>query len=97
MINRSEYMARRVPHDGYYGQFVTLPVLQLVREHIGIASILCSQDEHFNDIALAHWDAIEPALRQLVSLPPDETWSLSTSCCIAKSAARRIKESETNL
>lgn len=100
---RAEYMAGNCTHDEFYAQFVTLSILELVRSQIGEAKIKKSQDPNLNDIPLAHWDTLYSRMlfcldrkkfKRLSS--PDAPagvmgWSLSDSICIAKEAARQIK------
>lgn len=42
----------------YYGQFVTEETIVDVLRHIGGENLLASTDQHFNDIPMAHWDAM---------------------------------------
>lgn len=85
-------------HHAYFAQFVTLGITRIVRSHIGTARIVASSDPHLNDIPLACWDALHPIMRQSVNraLLRDvgEGWSLGTSVCIAKVAARMIQGAE---
>lgn len=97
-------------HRRYYAQFVTPAVLQLVRSRIGGKTIKQSTDPHFNDIPLSRWDALESSLRLLclscmgdingpVSVNATGqrsiSWSLGDAVCIAKEAARQIKDDHT--
>ena len=99
--------ARTALHHEYYIQFATAGTRQLVRARIGTKAILASQDEHFNDIPLAKWDAMSEAVRSTVNVPALKAaepcdkpkhyrWSLSHGVCIAKAVAREIAESEGN-
>ncbi len=94
-IHRNEYMDGKVSHDEYYGQYLTPEIINLVRNYVTATRIERSADQHFNDIPLRKWDSLEPSLRKLVSGLKEngEAWSLSTSVCIAKAAARAIKAS----
>lgn len=93
-------------HDQFYSQFVTLDILQLVGKQIGIKRIRQSTDPHFNDIPLQKWDRLSDSMRNLIDAklwkqlynttyrPQDQNnfiWSLSCGVCIAKAAARIIK------
>lgn len=99
MIKRSEYVNGRVNHQAYYGQFVTPAVIDLVRTYIGEDKIKKSTDPHFNDIPLRHWDAMSGQIGYLVGHLLGEAngstrgaYSLSDTVCVAKEAARMIKE-----
>jgi hypothetical protein len=102
MIKRSEYMNGRVNHQTYYGQFVTPQVTNLVKTYIGEDKIKNSTDPHFNDISLSKWDRLSQGIIHLVGpriaeanrpSPDAKTGiSLSDTVCVAKEAARRIRE-----
>lgn len=102
MIKRSEYMNGRVVHQTYYGQFVTPGVIALVKNFIGENAIQNSKDPNFNDIPLSKWDWLSQGIIHLVGPRIAEAnrpyqgaktgISLSDICCVAKEAARRIKE-----
>lgn len=81
----------------YWNQFVNDSIINIVRSSIGGDNIKNSVDQHFNDIPLQKWDVLAPSINQCVSrkLLKDtgESLALSTSVCIAKAAARKIKES----
>jgi hypothetical protein len=75
-------MNKEISHQEYYAQFVTKSILDTVRRCIGTSRILKSEDQHFNDIDLKSWDNLYVI-----------NWgSLSDSVCVAKAAARIIKE-----
>lgn len=105
MITRKEYMAsttgksdeeRTALHRAYYAQFVTDAVKRLVVLHIGAERIANSTDPHFNDIPLAHWDALNGLMHMhcaQVAAKVEGGWSLATAVCVAKEAAKQIKES----
>lgn len=100
---RADYMAGNCTHNEFYAQFVTPAILQLVKSQIGKARIKKSQDPNLDDIPIAHWDTLYSRMlfcldrkkfKRLSS--PDAPagvmgWSLSDSICIAKEAARQIK------
>ena len=96
-------MNRECTHDEYHSQFCTPAVIAHVRRAIGEEKIKESRDVHFNDIPLRKWDALEPIMRLLSkramlqaapvdSKPNQYFWSQSDGVCIAKQAARIIKE-----
>jgi hypothetical protein len=84
-------------HRVYYAQFVNDSVRNIVECSIGKKHILASQDPHFNDIALRHWDNLQPYImsacgRGLADANGSGGVSLSDCVCVAKEAARQIKE-----
>lgn len=101
-FNRKQYMAGEISHDDYYGQFVGASVLDLVSRAIGSDRIIRSEDEHFNDIPLSLWDALHPGIRRICGLAISESnsstssgsggVSLSDTVCVAKAAARQIRD-----
>ena len=100
---RADYRAGNCTHDEFYAQFVTPAILELVKSQIGEAKIKKSEDPNFNDIPLARWDILKDGIflrldkkkfKRLCS--PDApagvmSWSFSDSICIAKEAARQVK------
>jgi hypothetical protein len=99
IIPRKQYMTNEVSHDQYYGQpaFCTPEVKSLVARFIGIGQIVKSTDPHFNDIPLLRWDALHTNIIGLVGKAIAEAngtggISLSDTVCIAKAAARQLKE-----
>lgn len=59
MITRREYMAdSKNLHRVYYGQFITEEMPYIIKQHIGLARLLASKDECFNDISIYKWDAM---------------------------------------
>lgn len=104
-MTRSEYMSACTKTDGdtwalhraYYRQFVTSKVIALVETTIGEGPLLASQDPHFNDIPLAKWDRLHYTLSMDSDVRAkvrdcNDTWSLGTSVCILKEAARILRE-----
>lgn len=105
-MKRSEYLeqytgidpaADMALHRKYYAQFVSEGVRDSVGRAIGVDRIMASTDPHLNDIPLKAWDALhcwiawlcgEYAKHNCISM----TWALSDSVCVAKEAARQIKE-----
>ena len=99
IIPRKSYIDGVVSHDDYYSQpaFCTPEVKSLVARAIGLKRILDSVDPHFNDISLVKWDVLHPAVTFLVGNALREAngtagISLSDTVCVAKAAARIIKE-----
>jgi len=105
VITRKQYLTNKVSHDQYYGQpaFCTPEVKSMVARAIGLKRILESTEPHFNDIPLRQWDDLHPAVILLVGNSLREAngtggiygtggISLSDTVCIAKAAARLIKE-----
>jgi hypothetical protein len=98
-FSRDDYMATppRCTHRQFYGQFVTPYVREFVRAHIGEARIKASTDEHFNDIPLHLWDRLDYNMRAMCEQKlrdAGDFWSLSATVCIAKEAARQIKDGQ---
>jgi len=101
---RKQYLAGECSHNEYYAQFVTSAVIETVKRHIGEDKIAASTDEYFNDIPLHQWDMLERAMRHTMDekafkalacpeAPSGQIyWSLCDAVCIAKQAARMIKE-----
>lgn len=98
MYTRKQYMQKEVTHHEYYSQFVDDQVLSLVRECIGMRDIKASKDPHMNDIPLQRWDSMYPELRYLKAqqmlVADPGGMSLSDGVCIAKAAARILKEKD---
>lgn len=105
-ITRKQYMddysalddAGRVAlHRAYYAQFVTPSIIDYVRQLIGEQAIKTSVDPHFNDIALSKWDHLDILIRPIGArinkeINGQSAWSVSDTVCVAKEAARQIKE-----
>lgn len=95
MFTRKDYLEGRCDHRAYYAQFVSAGVRQCVAQSIGVKCIRASADPYFNDIPLPRWDSvfqpipagIASALRAAGDYP-----TLAGAVCIAKEAARQIKE-----
>ena len=108
---RAQYLNREVDHETYYDQFVNKAVRDTVSLCIGESRIKASTDEHFNDIPLENWDRMSfHKLRDGTVVPailPDWClqavskangsggYSLSDVVCIAKAAARQIRNGVT--
>ena len=98
MITRKEYAGGRYTYEEYYSQFVDHNIKDLVIRSIGLHIIKNSTDPHFNDIPLEKWDRLESSIRSICGKAISEAntgggVSLSDCVCIAKQAARMIKES----
>lgn len=97
MLTRTQYMNKECTHHEYYNQFGKY-LVGLVSAHIGKQRILASTDPHLNDIPLAKWDALHPAI--LMAVGPKLAKansggiSLSDTVCSAKAAARIIRSQE---
>ena len=97
MFTRKQRLNNECTHREYYAQFVSGATIRRVETHIGREKIINSTDPHFNDIPLVLWD------RLCSGLVPHDLGSkmratgdyptLSGLVCIAKEAARQIKES----
>ena len=84
-------------HREYYAQFVGPLILGAVSARIGVERIMQTSDPHINEIPLYLWDRLHPFIRvhcieRTVALGNSRTWSLSDSVCVAKEAARILKE-----
>ena len=83
--SRKDYTSNVCTHRQYYAQFVTEQIINIVKMNIGLKTILNSTDRHMNDIALSKWDYLHGIIAGANSL--------SDTVCIAKEAARQIRES----
>lgn len=106
MFNRKDYLEKRCTHDEYYSQFVTRRLIYYVKKYIGDDRIKKSTDPYFNDIPLSIWDAMSSVAslintklwKQCENVTYGEEyknnflWSKASQVCIAKQAARIIKE-----
>lgn len=96
LITRAQYMAGEATHNEYYDQFGKL-LIGSVRNVIGLERIAASRCEHFNDIPLHRWDALESIVVHTCGHLIKQAngmgdISLSDCACAAKSAARLIRE-----
>ena len=104
LITKTDYVNNSDLHDEYYGQFVNNSILLCVKRGIGEERIKKSKDHHFNDIPLRGWDGLDWIVKDLVDkrllkavqeMPETEKyflWSPNWSVCVAKAAARMIKD-----
>jgi len=106
IYDRKDYMDGKCSHDVYYRQFVNDSIVEFVRERIGEDVIRASTDPHLNDIKMIKWDALNQGIinridkkffkkcNNVTYSEEDRNcflWSLSSAVCIAKQAARIIK------
>lgn len=98
LIPRSRYMNKEVTYHEYYGQFVTDAIKDRVVNAIGLARIVGSTDEHFNDIPLKEWDALHDTIVLLagrhIAAANGGGLSLSDTGCVAKTAARQVRAAQ---
>ena len=95
MFSHQQYMNRECTHDQYYAQFVTTMIKAIVHDSIGMKAIVASTDKHLNDIPLRLWDNLHPMVMESskkLRKEAGEGNSLSSGVCIAKAAARALKE-----
>lgn len=99
-MQRTEYLAQlgsESSHRTYYAQFVNSDVKELVLVRVGKPTIMASADAFaFNDVPIRRWDDMAPAVWALCRFKIRELGdspTLSTAVCIAKEAARQIRES----
>lgn len=110
-MNRDDYMNGTVDHHTYYCALAdAIGRTAIERLVLAIAPLrelteCLATDEHLNNIRLAKWDGMDPAVRRLVRhehmaiswsdaaqpiAPGRICWSLSESVCVLKAAARRM-------
>lgn len=97
MKSRKEYMKGEISHDEYYSQFVNDDIIDYVRRTIGEERIKESKDKYFNNIPLRLWDNMQGDIvmmcgRKLKDVSNGGVVSLSDCVCVAKQAARMIKD-----
>lgn len=96
-FTRLQYLNGDCSHSDYYSQFVTPSLRESVKNWIGEKDIMNSQNEHFNDIPLARWDGFQQVVASIpfgISAKMKElgdSLTLAGTVCIAKEAARQIK------
>jgi hypothetical protein len=96
MFTRQEYLKSKDPnaHRTYYGQFVNPNTIARVVNAIGKERLLKSTNPHFNDIPLAKWDLLVPALPGSGGFTKaGDFYTLRGGVCLAKEAARQFVES----
>ena len=104
MITRKQYMNKEFTHAEYYAQFVDDSLKAYVADAIGKDKIKKSTDPYFNDIDLIQWDRLHGVIRMHCGKSLSESnsstcapgsrggVSLSDTVCVAKAAARQIRE-----
>lgn len=93
--SRADYLAGKVSHREYYGQFVTEATIRAVVQRFGEERLLSCTNEHLNDIPLHLWDRA-CMVNSTVILPflnrfrdAGDYCTLSGMVCIAKEAAKQ--------
>lgn len=97
VIYHSEYIVGICTHDQYYRQYINKEILDFVCKSIGKDKIMTSKDKNFNDIPLKYWDYISKQVQNMCDATMHklgEVQSLSTGVCIAKAAAKLIRNTE---
>ncbi len=99
MFTRDDYMQKKCSHREFYAQFVTTSLRDLVRSRIGEVAIKASIDDHLNDIPLCRWDAMQNLIIPRIHTVHKQMGysggaSLSDCVCVAKEAAKQIKEGQ---
>ncbi len=97
MSIRKEYMAKKVTHREYYGQFANGYVKELVLRRFKLKRLLQSKDEHLNDIPLREWDnlaiCIPDSVKSAICKANESgVYSLSDGVCTVKEAAKQVIE-----
>ena len=92
MFSRQQYMNGECSHSQYYSQFVTGSVKSAVLCSIGKDAIVKSRNPHFNDIPLVKWDRLSFTVSSQKMKEVGDYLTLAGIVCIAKEAARQIKE-----
>lgn len=92
MFSRQQYINGECSHSQYYGQFVTSAVKHAVIFSIGKEAIVKSNDPHFNDIPLRKWHLLSFPVNSQKLKEAGDYLTLAGKVCIAKQAARQIKE-----
>jgi len=93
MKTRKEYLNGECTHREFWAQFVDKRVKAHVANYIGRDAIISSTDPHLNDIPIAKWDHVGRLLLLPITFESvGDYCTLSSLVCIAKEAARQIKE-----
>ena len=92
MKTRIQYLNKECSHREYYSQFVNQSTINGVKSSIGLDKIINSDCNHFNDIHLVKWDNCSIYISKDLLSEVGENYTLSTKVCIAKEAAKQIKE-----
>ena len=98
MYTRKDYLDKRCTHREYYAQFVDQWIREQVIHVVTLDYITRSRDEAFNDIPLHLWERVFP----LPTIKMDQVMrkrgdypTKAGLVCIAKEAARQIKDEQT--
>lgn len=99
MFTRKDYLDGKVSHHDYYSQFLTNSLIEYVKERFK-DKIYLSEDDNFNNIALTYWDQLYIKDKIKLNLwieangnRKEYSWSACDRVCIAKAAAKIIKDS----
>ena len=101
MKTRQQYLSGECNHREYYAQFVDDNARRVVEQAIGKDKILQSIDPSFNDIPLSKWNSVgmhhlRTSERSAQMKACGDYMTLAGLVCIAKEAARQIKDANTN-
>lgn len=94
MIHHDEYVKDAANlHRKYFAQFVNEVTIRQVEMAIGVDDIKASTAKYMNDIPIQRWHNLAGMLH-LARKPKElgEVNSLAVRVCVAKEAARQIKE-----
>lgn len=100
MFSRLDYIQNKCTHHQYYEQFLNDNIVGFVRSAFPEGVLKGSKDPHFNDIDLYRWDRLAPVVISLCApgifkkITGSGNCSLSDTVCIAKTAAKRIRDGE---
>lgn len=94
MFTRRDYLKGHCSYDEYYLQFLNPALVDFIRKKIGTETIL--KTNNLNDIPLHVWDElifhIKALIQSDVIIETQEGWSIATGVCVAKRAAKFIKD-----
>ena len=93
MKTRSDYVNGNCTHREYYSQFVNGATRRAVGWILGVEAIGSSMDRSFNDIPLPRWDSFAGWLPMAIGFREVGDYpTLAGYVCVAKEAARQVKE-----
>lgn len=108
LITRKQYMDDSSNlHHAYWSQFVTQGTREYVLARIGLAKLLESKDQYFNDLGIKHspgsdgtwvWDFAPVNIEKMREAGECSEGRLPSRCahtCTAKAAARMLAASES--
>ena len=96
-FTRQDYLDNQCSHREYYAQFINQGVKNRVQQALGLENIQKSTDPYFNDIPLMCWDQAMIPVPGWIAIKMKELGdyaTLSSAVCIAKEAAKQIKNGE---